>query len=96
VRLYGDTLAVTRKQERSGRQREPRSRGPLRRPGRLKRSLRDARRLGSDGLPLRNVQTAASVALRKFDQIDVSANQPLAMLASTKHARGRAGGGIRV
>jgi hypothetical protein len=47
-------------------------------------------------LPLRNVQTAASVALRKFDQIDVSANQPLAMLASTKHARGGAGGGIRV
>jgi hypothetical protein len=45
---------------------------------------------------LRNVQTAASVALRKFDQIDVSANQPLAMLASTKHARGGAGGGIRV
>lgn len=51
MRLYGDTLAITRKQERSG---------------------------------------------EAVDQIDASVNQPLVMLASTKHARGRAGGGIRV
>jgi hypothetical protein len=40
-------------------------------------------------------QQLGDFRLRKFDEIDASVNQSLAMLAGTKHARGRAGGGIR-